>query len=304
MKRALIVEDVAPQADVAAAILRDLGFRVTRARDGETALTLARLLRPDILLLSLTLPDADGFDLCRRLRTDPRTTTTPIVLLTDLENSTERRRGFRVGGNAYLSKPYGPDELRESVESALAWRDGLARSRMQGEIRVELNSEDEFLADVNEFLTELCRRTPLTVEQVQHLRQAFMEMGMNAIEWGNRRRAEKLVAITYRVYGDRIEIVVSDEGAGFDPNDLPHAASPEDPLTHLDVREQLGLREGGFGLLIARGMLDELRYNDRGNEVTLIQRFAPVPFPDPEARADAETAREAGARSIRGPAAR
>jgi CheY-like chemotaxis protein/anti-sigma regulatory factor (Ser/Thr protein kinase) len=304
MKRALIVEDVAPQADVAAAILRDLGFRVTRARDGETALTLARLLRPDILLLSLTLPDADGFDLCRRLRTDPRTTTTPIVLLTDLENSTERRRGFRVGGNAYLSKPYGPDELRESVESALAWRDGLARSRMQGEIRVELNSEDEFLADVNEFLTELCRRTPLTVEQVQHLRQAFMEMGMNAIEWGNRRRAEKLVAITYRVYGDRIEIVVSDEGTGFDPNDLPHAASPEDPLTHLDVREQLGLREGGFGLLIARGMLDELRYNDRGNEVTLIQRFAPVPFPDPEARADAETAREAGARSIRGPAAR
>ena len=58
-----------------------------------------------------------------------------------------------------------------------------------------------------------------------------------------------------------------------DRRHLPHAAIPDDPFTHLDVREKLGLRAGGFGLLICQGMVDEMAYNDKGNEVTLIKRF-------------------------------
>ena len=55
---------------------------------------------------------------------------------------------------------------------------------------------------------------------------------------------------------------------------------PDDPFTHLDVREKLGLRAGGFGLLICQGMVDEMRYNDLGNEVTLIKRFAESSAPE------------------------
>jgi len=100
-----------------------------------------------------------------------------------------------------------------------------------------------------------------------------MEMGQNAIEWGNRHRAEALVRVTYRTYEDRVEIVIRDEGPGFNPREVPHAARPDDPIAHMDVREKLGLREGGFGMMISRGMLDELRYNAKGNEVTLVKRF-------------------------------
>ena len=102
-----------------------------------------------------------------------------------------------------------------------------------------------------------------------------MEMGQNAIEWGNKHRSEALVTITYRLYADRVVIMVKDQGSGFDVENLPHAAQAEDPIAHMDVREKLGLREGGFGMMISRGMLDELRYNDVGNEVTLIKRFPP-----------------------------
>ncbi len=286
------------------------------ARSAESALTLARLLRPDVVLLDLVLPDSDGFELCRRLRSEERTLVTPIVLMTDLESSTERRRGFRVGANAYLAKPFTPAELRAAIEAALAWRAGLEQAQIQGEIQVELNSEAEFLCDVNEFLTELCRRTPLTNEQLMHLRQAFMEMGLNAIEWGNRHRADQLVTITYRVFSDRVEIVVRDQGPGFDPADVPHAASPDDPIAHLDIRENLGLREGGFGLMIARGMLDELRYNDRGNEVTLIKRFPPSGFgpsrsgrgssriPSPMSQPESQAAVETPASTLRGSSVR
>jgi len=106
------------------------------------------------------------------------------------------------------------------------------------------------------------------------LRQAVMEMAHNAIEWGNKHQSERPVKITYRIHEDHLEIVVRDQGSGFDRGDLPHAAIPDDPFTHLDVREKLGLRAGGFGLLICQGMVDEMRYNDLGNEVTLIKRFA------------------------------
>ena len=113
--------------------------------------------------------------------------------------------------------------------------------------------------------------SPFTREQVLALRQALLEMGQNAIEWGNRHRSEQLVDITYRIHADRVEIVIRDQGSGFDRSKLPHAASAEDPIAHMGVREKLGLREGGFGLLITNGMVDEMWYNEAGNEVTLDQ---------------------------------
>ena len=100
-----------------------------------------------------------------------------------------------------------------------------------------------------------------------------MEMAQNAIEWGNKHQSERLVTIRYRVYDDRIEIIVRDQGRGFDRENLPHAAAADDPFSHLDVRDKLGLRAGGFGLMICKGMVDELTYNDVGNEVTLTKRF-------------------------------
>jgi anti-sigma regulatory factor (Ser/Thr protein kinase) len=75
------------------------------------------------------------------------------------------------------------------------------------------------------------------------------------------------------VYGDRVELTVRDQGPGFDPGNLPHAARRDDPLAHLELRERLGLREGGFGLLIARGLVDELRHGEGGSEATLVMRL-------------------------------
>ena len=77
-----------------------------------------------------------------------------------------------------------------------------------------------------------------------HLRQAVMEMGQNAIEWGNRHQSDSWCSITYRIYDDRVEIVIRDQGPGFDRANMPHAATPDDPLAHLDVREKLGLARG------------------------------------------------------------
>jgi anti-sigma regulatory factor (Ser/Thr protein kinase) len=234
---------------------------------------MARQRAYDVVLLDVMLPDVDGFEICRRLRGDPATRALPVVMVTALDGPPDRRRGYRVGANAYVTKPYAPETLFRAIDEALRWKTDLMRGKVHGEIQIELPSESPLLLDVNEFLTGLCRETPLSAEQIAQLRQSIMEMGQNAIEWGNRHDASALVRITYRTYEDRVEVVIRDEGPGFNPGEVPHAAQPDDPIAHLDLREKLGLREGGFGMMICRGMLDELRYNARGNEVTLVKRF-------------------------------
>jgi DNA-binding response OmpR family regulator len=274
MATALIVEDHPDQASLVARILRSRDFESIVAEDGKTGLRLARQVLPDVLLLDLMLPDINGFDVCRQLRQDRTTMLIPVVMWTALNDMLHRVHGFRVGANAYVGKPYGVEELFEAIATARSWRVSMEQRLLQGEISVELNSEITLLKDLNSFLMNVCQTTPLSSEQIMQLRQAVMEMAHNAIEWGNKHQSERPVKITYRIHEDHLEIVVRDQGSGFDRTDLPHAAIPDDPFTHLDVREKLGLRAGGFGLLICQGMVDEMHYNDLGNEVTLIKRFA------------------------------
>lgn len=273
MGTALIVEDHPEQADLVSRILSLRAYRPIIAEDGEAGLRLAREEHPDVMLLDLMLPDINGFDVCRRLRTDPETRLIPVVMLTALNDVQHRVHGFRVGANAYVTKPYGIDDLFEAIAAARAWRVSMEQRELQGEIHVELNSEITLLKDLNDFLMLVCQSTPMQQDQVIQIRQAVMEMAHNAIEWGNRHQSDRLVRITYRIHEDHLEIVIQDQGTGFDRDRLPHAAVPDDPFSHLDVREKLGLRAGGFGLLICQGMVDEMRYNDAGNEVTLIKRF-------------------------------
>jgi len=273
MGTALIVEDHPDQAELVARLLRLHDYEPIVAQTGSTALELARKISPDVVVLDLMLPDINGFDVCRMLRSDRTTMLTPVVMLTALDDSMNRTQGFRVGANAYVTKPYGIQDLFDAIDSARAWRATLEQGDMHGEIHVELKSEVTLLQDLNDFLMTLWRFTPFEDNRVLQLRQAVMEIAQNAIEWGNRHDSDRLVNITYRVYETHVEIVVRDQGNGFDMNNLPHAAAADDPFSHLDVRDKLGLRSGGYGLMICKGMVDELRYNDSGNEVTLIKRF-------------------------------
>jgi len=79
--------------------------------------------------------------------------------------------------------------------------------------------------------------------------------------------------VIYRIDPLQVTIAIKDSGPGFNPDDLPHAARTDDPVCHMDVRQNLGLREGGYGILIARGLVDDLKYNESGNEVRLVKYF-------------------------------
>ncbi|MBI3404946.1 MAG: ATP-binding protein [Acidobacteria bacterium] len=103
---------------------------------------------------------------------------------------------------------------------------------------------------------------------------AFRELLLNAIEWGGRLDMEKKVRIAYLRLKKLVLYRIADPGAGFKLEGLDHSAlsnPEEDPTLHTMVREEKGLRPGGFGILLAQSMVDELLYNEARNEVVLVK---------------------------------
>ncbi len=271
----LIVEDDEDQNEMLAQIVGRRGFDVVQTYNGKDGVDSARTHPPDLLLLDLMLPDINGFEVCESLRASRDTNLIPIVMATQLTDSNHRLRGFRVGANAYVVKPYTREQIYEAIDDALAWKEEITRGQVEGEISFDISSELEFLVEVNDLLSRLFLLTPLDDTSAGQIRRALLEMGQNAIEWGNKNQVDKLVKITYRLHPDRVTLIIRDQGGGFNPKNLPHAASEDSPVEHVPIREVLGLREGGFGILISRGLVDEMHYNEPGNEVTIVKRFAP-----------------------------
>ena len=271
----LIVDDERDTNDILASLVQARGFQPVQLFAGAEVLAAVREHAPALILLDLMLPDSDGFALCDQLKRNRETNLLPIIMVTALNDAHHRTAGVRVGANGYLTKPFTPAQLYEIMDRALAWRTQHEERGTTGEINFDVRSESQHLQQVNDMLADLFAHTPLTERQVKDLKQAVMEMGGNAIEWGHNKNTELVLRITYRIDPKAVTLIIQDQGPGFNPRMIPHAASDEDPIGHLDVRNELGIREGGFGIMLARGLVDEFRYNDKGNEVTLIKRFEP-----------------------------
>src|SRR5208283_2566412 len=91
------------------------GYEVRAALDGGSALQAALEHLPKLVLLDLMLPDTSGFDVCEQLKRNPRTCQVPVVMMTALDDEESRRHGFACGASAYLTKPFDPDHLIQTI---------------------------------------------------------------------------------------------------------------------------------------------------------------------------------------------
>jgi DNA-binding response OmpR family regulator len=274
-RNVLIVDDERDTNDLLADLVRARGFEPIQVFAGSEVLAAVHEYKPAVILLDLMMPDLDGFAVCEQLKLNRETNLMPILMVTALNDANHRARGVRVGANGYLTKPFTPDQLFGAMDAALSWHREHTEHGSTGEINFDIRSDITYLQQVNDMLADLFAHTPLTERQVKDLRQAVMEIGGNAIEWGHKKDAEIPLRITYRIGPKCVTLVIKDQGPGFNPKQLPHAASEDDPIGHLDVRNDLGIREGGFGIMLAKGLVDEFRYNDKGNEVTMVKYFDP-----------------------------
>lgn len=113
----LIVDDHAPNRDTLAGLLENHDYRLLQADDGPAALQLAAQWLPDLVLLDVMMPEMDGFEVCRRLRADPRLAEVPVIMVTALDDRQARIMGIGCGADDFISKPYDHAELRTRVKT-------------------------------------------------------------------------------------------------------------------------------------------------------------------------------------------
>jgi len=160
----LVVDDDPDVARFVEVNLRSAGYEVTVGSDGEEAVQRAVELRPDLILLDVMMPKMDGFEVAKRLRRDPRTTTSSIIMLTAKALSSDKVIGLSSGADDYIIKPFDPVELLARVKGtlrraremrALSPLTGLPGNiRVQEEIRRRVAEEQPFAllyADLDHF---------------------------------------------------------------------------------------------------------------------------------------------------------
>lgn len=118
-KRLLVVDDEPNLLRAVAACLKAENYEVSTARSGHEALMQLAESVPDLIISDIRMPGMDGYKLARQLRGSPRTALVPIVFLTAKDETADRIEGFRSGIDAYLTKPFEPDELIAVVNAIL-----------------------------------------------------------------------------------------------------------------------------------------------------------------------------------------
>jgi putative two-component system response regulator len=127
----LIVDDQPTDQDLLAEVLQAQGFDTRTAGDGQMALDAFSRTRPDLVLVDAMMPNMNGYEVCRRLKSDPRTRLTPVVMVTSMSDTRDRVRGLQAGADDILAKPVDRAELLARVRSLLkqkAYTDELERA--------------------------------------------------------------------------------------------------------------------------------------------------------------------------------
>ena len=118
----LVVDDEEKVRNILTHILKSAGYHASTAGDPKRALTVAREISPDVVLLDVTMPLMDGFEVCRKLQEHPETKKIPVVFLTARGDDLSRRSGRASGGVLYLTKPFTRETVLSAVRVALASR--------------------------------------------------------------------------------------------------------------------------------------------------------------------------------------
>lgn len=274
MNKILVVDDDPQIREVILETLNVAGFSPSSASNGGEALERIQKEDFDLLLLDVRMPGMSGLDVLARLHSQGKN---PKVVVMTADDAPETMlRAVREQAFQYIPKPFDPMALLEVVKKALA----TAPEPLPIEVVSARPDWVELLVPcdlaqaerIQAFLMRL--KADLPDEVRESVGYAFRELLLNAIEWGGHFDPNRKVRIAY-VRGRRMLLYrIADPGPGFGLESVTHAAigyPPDQPAEHMRVREQKGLRPGGFGLVMVKAMVDELIYNEAHNEVLFVK---------------------------------
>jgi len=274
-RHVLVVDDDRALRTAITALLQAAGYRTDQAGDGPEALETLRRQPIDLMLLDIGLPGMSGLEVLAEARAAP--SPPRVVMMTADDTPGTLLQSFRGQAHWFVRKPFAPARIVEIVNdvmkaSAAAALPITVISAKPEWLEVVAPCSLEVAERVQDFIMQLDAKLPDEVRE--SVAQAFRELLSNAIEWGGRLDPARTVRISCLRSPRMLLYRIADPGEGFDIDRLAHAAvsNPDnDPLEHHRVRQDMGLRPGGLGLVMTRALVDELIYNEQRNEVVLIK---------------------------------
>jgi putative two-component system response regulator len=118
----LVVDDINDNRKMLSTLLTPMGYTVVEAADGEEAIELFQEYNPDLLILDLTMPKLDGFEVCKRLKSDPKSKIVPIIVITGVGDDESHLKALELGADDFLPKPFNIHFLKARLKSLLAMK--------------------------------------------------------------------------------------------------------------------------------------------------------------------------------------
>jgi len=277
IKHALLVGGDSGLLTFLSGVLKPPAWETHQVANNAEALAIAAKKQFDLIITDEKTAGYEDIELLRKIRSvRPHTR---LIILTGEGAPEDVIASMREHAFSYFSNPISRDELAAMVQIAAeepCWDDGIEVLSATPEwirtlVRCDLKTADRLL----QFLNEI---SELPSDERRDVARAFREMLLNAIEYGGCLDPTKYVEIDYVRARHVVTCRIADPGPGFNLNEIPHSAianPPGDPIKHMEVREELGMRPGGFGILLAQQLVDELIYGESGNEVFLVKYLDP-----------------------------
>jgi len=273
MNRILVVDDDKTTRHVLRSVLEGAGYSTSVAKDGVEALEALDAQAFDLLLLDVWMPRMNGLDLLARLRgakSRPR-----VVVMTSDDAPETLLKAVREQAFKYVHKPVESLVLLQTVRHALEEPEAPPIEVISARpdwVELVVPCTREAAGRIETFMAQL--EADLAPDVRESIAYAFRELLLNAVEWGGKLDPSRTVRIACLRARRMLLYRIADPGPGFNIDNLPHAAigqPPDDPIAHMHIREEKGIRPGGFGLLTVRASVDELLYNEQRNEVVFVK---------------------------------
>jgi len=282
-KTALLVASGGDVDELLTNVFASEGWSIQRVVDNQHILPLVRAKPFDLIITGRKTRVAEDVELLRKIRTSrPHVR---LIILTDKFTPGDVISAMREGAFSYFSAPFEASELAEMVRAAMAepcWDDGIEVLSGTPEwvsltARCDLATADRLV----QFLHGV-RDPSIPEAEKDQVIFAFREILVNAMEHGGHFDPSEHVEISFIRARRAIACRVKDPGKGFSLEELRHAvagSSPDDLFSHARVRDEQARRPGGLGILLAKKLVDELIYNEKGNEVVLVKYLDPPKSP-------------------------
>jgi CheY-like chemotaxis protein len=252
MPTALIVEDEPEANKLLGMLLRLRGYRTESAFTGKEALQLVEKSHPDIIFLDLMLPDLNGYEICKILKSSKGTSLIPLVIVTARIAAENRIESFCLGADDYIAKPYTPDQIFQSLEQALRWLDQSQGGQIQGDVAFDHSDDGEILRRLGQLRSLIFARTALGLEETLQIGRAIKEIWCLADEWAQGFPDDPITTLVYTLTDDRINLVFHN-AAGWVWRVLPLADNPESSLYHAGF-DRIDTDEPGHSITLSKDL--------------------------------------------------